>query len=301
MSASVSPDGFSVVRGRGYRPDQVERALAEHARRRDDAWERAARLTVLAREMEDEVARLAQVVAQLPPQTYEQLGHRAQGLLFTAQAEAAGLRERAEAASVELMDAAEGHARAVRDAAHEHAVAVRAEAEEWSRRALEAAEAVADDVGAVARREVKERREEALAALKEMRQRTAAVLADQEKGHAERWETAGREIAEREAALDVRIAAMEEYARNALAEAQRRYAEAEEAARHGQEDAEAQAAALISHARVREERVARDTERVLREHDERREELRAHMAHVRHSLAALTGKPVAEDLGAGEL
>ncbi|WP_367138101.1 MULTISPECIES: cellulose-binding protein [Streptomyces] len=296
----MSPDGFAVVRGRGYRPEQVDRVLAEFARQRDAAWERVARLTVLAREMEEEAQRLGQVVTQLPPQTYESLGQRAQGLLITAQAEATGLRERAEAAAAELMEAAEAHGRAARDAAHQAATAVRAEAEEWARQALVAAESVADDVIAVARRDAKQRREDAVAALAEMRERTAAALAEQEKDHAERWETSGREIAEREAALDTRIVAMEEYARNALAEAQRRYAEAEEAARHGQEDAEAQGAALIAQARVREERIVRDMERNLREHEERREELRAHMAHVRHSLAALTGKPVAEDLGAGE-
>ncbi|MGW1076228.1 cellulose-binding protein [Streptomyces sp. NPDC002537] len=295
MSASVSPDGFTVVRGRGYRPEQVERALDELARRRDEAWERAARLTVLAREMETEVARLQHQVQQLPPQTYESLGHRAQGLLYTAQAEAAGLRERADAAAAEAMEAAEAHGRAVRDAAHAHSTAVRAEAEDWARQAALAAESVADDVQATAQRDAKKRRVDAFDMLKEMRERTAAALAEQEKDHAERWDTAGREIAEREAALDVRIAAMEEYARNALAEAQRRYAEAEEAARHGQEDAEAQGTALLAQARVREERIVRETERVLREHAERREELRSHMAHVRHSLAALTGKPVVEE------
>ncbi|GAA3059780.1 hypothetical protein FHS39_003839 [Streptomyces olivoverticillatus] len=291
----MSPDGFAVVRGRGYRPEQVDRALAEFARQRDSAWERAARLTVLAREMEDEVRRLAQTVAKLPPQTYESLGPRAQGLVTTAELEAAGLRERAEAEVAELQEATDGYSRGLRDEAHAYSVAVRAEAEEWARQALLAAQTVADDLCTTAGREVKQRREESLAALQEMRQRTSMILAEQEKDHTEQWDAAGREIAEREAAMDARVAALEEYARTALGEARRRYADTEEAARHGQEDAEAQAAAVIAQARVREERIARDTDRVLREHEERREELRSHMAHVRHSLAALTGKPVAED------
>ncbi|WP_181143645.1 cellulose-binding protein [Streptomyces cinnamoneus] len=298
MSSSVSPDGFAVVRGRGYRPEQVDRAVAEFARQRDTAWERAARLTVLAREMEDEGRRLEQVVAKLPPQTYETLGPRAQGLVTTAELEAAGLRERAEAEAAEVQESAAAYGRELREAAHEYAVAVRAEAEEWARQAQLAAQTVADDLRTTVRQETKKRREESLAALKEMRQHTAMILAEQEKEQAERWDVAGREIAEREAAMDARVAALEEYARTALGEARRRYADTEEAARHGQEDAEAQAAAVIAQARVREERIARDTERVLREHEERREELRSHMAHVRHSLAALTGKPVAEDAGA---
>ncbi|MEU1376478.1 cellulose-binding protein [Streptomyces triculaminicus] len=300
MSSSLSPDGFAVVRGRGYRPEQVDRTLAEFARQRDSAWERAARLTVLAREMEDEVRRLEQVVAKMPPQTYESLGPRAQGLVTTAELEAAGLRERSEAEAAEAQESSQTHARNLRDAAHEYAVAVRAEAEEWARQALLAAETVADDVCTTVTQEVKKRREESLAALTEMRQRTTHVLAEQEKEHTERWDAAGREIAEREAAMDARVAALEEYARTALGDARRRYADTEEAARHGQEDAEAQAAAVIAQARVREERIARDTERVLREHEERREELKSHMAHVRHSLAALTGKPVAEDAGAAD-
>ncbi|MCG7527623.1 cellulose-binding protein, partial [Streptomyces sp. OfavH-34-F] len=67
-------------------------------------------------------------------------------------------------------------------------------------------------------------------------------------------------------------------------------AEGEEAARHRREDAEAGAAELLAQARVREERVVRETERILREHEEGREEVQAHMAHVRSSLAALTGR-----------
>ena len=79
-----------------------------------------------------------------------------------------------------------------------------------------------------------------------------------------------------------------------LAGARRELAEAEEAARHGQEDAEARAAELLSGAGMAEERVVRETERVLREHEEGREEVQAHMTHVRNSLAALTGRVVAD-------
>ena len=67
---------------------------------------------------------------------------------------------------------------------------------------------------------------------------------------------------------------------------------ADQAARLRQEDAQAQAAEIVAQARAREERLARETERMLREHVERREELKAHLEHVRGSLAALTGKPV---------
>ena len=116
------------------------------------------------------------------------------------------------------------------------------------------------------------------------------MLANQEQEHTERWKAAERELAEAEAAQAAHHDALTEQAENRLAEARRALAEAEEAARHGQEDAEARAAELIAAARVREERVVRETERILREHEEGREEVQAHMAHVRNSLAALTGR-----------
>ncbi|MEU1024647.1 hypothetical protein ABZ366_21625, partial [Streptomyces sp. NPDC005904] len=72
-------------------------------------------------------------------------------------------------------------------------------------------------------------------------------------------------------------------------------AETEEAARHGEEDAQARGAEIVAQARLREERIIRETERVLREHGERWDEVRAHMDHVRSSLAALTGRAPAEE------
>ncbi|ESU49677.1 putative cellulose-binding protein [Streptomyces sp. HCCB10043] len=41
--------------------------------------------------------------------------------------------------------------------------------------------------------------------------------------------------------------------------------------------------------------MVRETERILREHEEGREEVQAHMAHVRSSLAALTGRVTPEE------
>lgn len=100
----------------------------------------------------------------------------------------------------------------------------------------------------------------------------------------------GQELADAEAAQSAEHVELMERAEAGLAGARRVLAEAEEAARHGQEDAEAQGAELIAGARSRAERVVRETERILREHDEGREDVQAHMAHVRHSLAALTGR-----------
>jgi hypothetical protein len=51
---------------------------------------------------------------------------------------------------------------------------------------------------------------------------------------------------------------------------------------------------VVAQARVRAERIARDTERVLREHGETWDDVQAHMDHVRSSLTALTGRAAAE-------
>ncbi|MYS02745.1 hypothetical protein GTW45_21900 [Streptomyces sp. SID4940] len=133
-------------------------------------------------------------------------------------------------------------------------------------------------------------RGEADAEMAETRRRTAGVLAHQEREHAERGKAADEELAAAEAVVAAREAELAERGEALLARARRELSEAEEAARHRQEDAEAQAAGLLSEARVAEERVGRETDRVLREHEEAREEVRSHMAHVRTALASLTGR-----------
>ncbi|OPF72197.1 cellulose-binding protein [Streptomyces antioxidans] len=300
MGASVSRHGFTIVggRGRGYRPAQVDRFVAELSETRDAAWERAARLTVLANELTAEAERLREVISQLAPQTYESLGDRAQLILMAAEEEVGCLRAAAEAVAQEEWEAAQVVARTVRDTARDEAELVREAAEVAARATLESAQVDVDELRVASRQDAKEWRTQALAELKEMRQRIAGILAEQEREHAERWEAAGRELAERDNAMTARLAQLEEYAQAGIADAKREYGMAEQAARLRQEDAQAQAAEIIAQARAREERLARETERTLREHVERREELKAHLEHVRGSLAALTGKPVAEDAAA---
>ncbi|WP_329251256.1 DivIVA domain-containing protein [Streptomyces sp. NBC_01478] len=293
-SASVSPRGFVAVRGRGYRPDQVDSYAAAISQHRDAAWERAARLTVLAKDMEAEAERMRDAVSRLAPQTYETLGERAQRLFRLGEEEAAAVRESARRAAEDMVAQAEARAAGVLQAAREDADALRAEVEERARQRLLAARAEADDIRIGARREVKEGRTEALSALREVRQRTAAMLGDQAKEHAERWAAEERSAEERVVAVDAEYAARAARAEAALAEAQQAFAEAELSDRRRQDEAAERAAEVVAEARVREERVARDTERVLREHGETWDDVRAHMDHVRNSLIALTGRAAAE-------
>jgi hypothetical protein len=292
-SASVSPRGFVAVRGRGYRPDQVDAYAAALSQHRDAAWERAARLTVLAKDMEADAERMRVAVSRLVPQTYEALGERAQRLFQLGVEEAAALRESARRAAEEVAQA-EARAASVLQAAREHADALRTEAGERARQRLLAARAEADDIRIGARREVKEGRTEVLSALRDVRQRTAGMLGEQAKEHEERWALAERSAQERVVAVDAQYAERMARAEAALAEAQQAFTEAELSDRRRQEEAAERAAEVLAEARVREERVARDTERVLREHGETWDDVRAHMDHVRNSLTALTGRAAAE-------
>ncbi|GGJ23968.1 cellulose-binding protein [Streptomyces brasiliensis] len=293
-SASKSPHGFVTVRGRGYRPEHVDARATALCQARDAAWERAARLTVLAKDMEAEVERLRGTVARLAPQTYETLGERARCIFQLGVEEAAAVREYARREAQEQAAEAEARALGVRRTAQEEADALRADAEERARQRLLAARAEADDVRIGARREVKESRSEALAALREMRQRTSGMLAEHAREHAERWGVVEREEDERLAAFEARHAEAVVRAEAAVAEAKRVLAESEESAWRRQEEARARAAEILAEARLREDRIARETEQVLRDHGETWDDVQAQMDHVRSSLTTLAGQAALE-------
>ncbi|WP_327729356.1 cellulose-binding protein [Streptomyces sp. NBC_00487] len=288
-SAPTAPHGFEfdLVR-RGYRPEQVDAHAVDLSRDRDAAWERAARLTVLAREMGTELDRLRETVAGLTPQTYEALGGRARELYELGVEEATAVREGGRHDARRMVAEAEEAGLLLRGAAQAYADEVRGEAEERARHLLLAAQAEADDLRKEARRGVKEGRGEALAALREMRERTEGMLAELEKEYGERVAAIEREVAEREAAFDAGQAERVARAEAALAEAEQGLADAEADAARMQEEAEERAAESLTEARRREEWVARETERVLREHGERWDDVRAHMDCIRDSLSALT-------------
>ncbi|MGW6240683.1 cellulose-binding protein [Streptomyces sp. NPDC055094] len=294
VAAPLSAHGFVPVRGRGYRPEQVEREVTALFRDRDDAWERVARLTVLAKEMEAEAELLRERVAALPPQTYEKLGRRAQQILALARQEDETVRTEAREESQAVLDAARAAAERVREAARQRADAVRAEADAYAEQILRAATGAAEAARAEARREVTAERAESLAALKEVRRRTQRVIDEQEQKQGEELAAAEREFADRDAASRVEHDELAAYAQLQLVAAQRAFSEAGEQARHGQEDAAARAEELLARAHADADGVGRETERLLREHAETREEMQAHMAHVRNTLAALTGRAPAE-------
>lgn len=301
MSAAVGPHGFEVVRGRGYRPDQVDRRVAGLGADRDSCRQREHRLKEQVRELTEELERIQAYIAQMPPQTYESLGGKARLILTSSEEAAAHLLATTEGEAEREREAAAEYGRGLDEAAQAFSQETRAAAEDAGRRTVEAARARGRALYDEAEKDAADVRGEAEAALQEMRRRTAAMLQDLEDDHAERWDADGRELAGQSAEMDQYVADLEERGETVLAEVKRFYVEMEEAARHAQEDAEARAAALISQAELEARRIEHATARTVREHDERREELRSHMAHVRQSLAALTGQtPVDEDPAPGD-
>jgi hypothetical protein len=286
----LSAHGFMPAKGRGYDPEQVDRRLVELSQDRDAALERAAELTGLVRRTEGDAEQLRERVASLAPQTYKGLSPRAQQILALAAEESGAMRSEARDASSALRDAGEALGRQTRDAAREGADARRDEAEAYAQEVLLAARTTAEAERVAAREDANDRRGEALAALTEVRGRTTALIDDLEKTHSERLTAAERDITGRESASEVAYAERTAYATVQLEEAKRAFAETGEQARHSLEDAQARAAELVSLAEVGAERVTRDAERVVREQTEAREEMNAHMTHVRNSLAALTGR-----------
>ncbi|MDV9202545.1 cellulose-binding protein, partial [Streptomyces sp. Wh19] len=105
-SAPVSAHGFVGVRGRGYRPEQVDRLVAGLSAERDAALGEVSRLTALVEELSAESVRLSEVVATLAPQNYESLGERAQQILALAGSEAEAVRGAAQEEAQALTDAA---------------------------------------------------------------------------------------------------------------------------------------------------------------------------------------------------
>ena len=137
-------------------------------------------------------------------------------------------------------------------------------------------------------------RGEALAVLRETRQRVSGMLAEQAREHDERWAGADREEAERAAAFEARHAESVARAEVALSEAKRALAATEESARRCQEEARARAAEILAEAHLREDRIARETEQVLRDHGETWDDVRAELDHVRSSLTTLTARAALE-------
>jgi hypothetical protein len=286
----ASPHAFTVVRGRGYRPEQVDRAMGELIGQLEQDRGHIAELTALEEELAAEAERLGSVAESLPPQTYESLGQRPRRLLTLAEAEAAGVRAAAGDEAGRTAAEAESYARAVREAAEEEAELLRTEAAAAAARRVEAARSEAEAVEAAAREAAREARTAAEEAVRAAEAQCAEALAGQERAQVAESEEAERELAGRKRAVEAYVGELADRGDQLLEAARRERAEADEDARRWQEEAQARGGKLLAGARARAEAVERETERVLWEHAECAAEMRRHMARVRSTLASLTGR-----------
>ncbi|WP_074467896.1 hypothetical protein [Streptomyces sp. WMMB 714] len=286
----ASPHAFAVVRGRGYRPEQVDRMVAGLIEQSRQDWEHVAELTARAEELRLEAARLQDAVAARPPEEYAALGENAGQLLSLAETESARLREAGQAEARRTMLEAESVSVAWREAAQRDAQRVRTEAAADAARTVEAARSEAVTLLAEARAAAEEARTGAEDNLREVSRRCAEALAEQERARAQAQEEAERRFAAREGEVEAYIESLAARGEQLLREARAERAEAEEAARLRHEEAVARGEELLAEARVREEAVERGTAEVLHEHAVRAEQLRQHMTRVRSTLASLTGR-----------
>ncbi|NEB94094.1 cellulose-binding protein, partial [Streptomyces bauhiniae] len=102
-----------------------------------------------------------------------------------------------------------------------------------------------------------------------------------------------RADAERESAAEARLAERTARAEAELAAAARALEEAAVRARHCQDEACARAAEILAGARLHEERTARETEHVLREHSDTWDDVQDQTSRVRDRLTELTGRAAA--------
>ncbi|MFC7220740.1 hypothetical protein ACFQLX_21645 [Streptomyces polyrhachis] len=289
MTAVTGPsEDFGTVR-RGYRPQQVDAALGRLGEERDRAWERAARLTVLARDLERERDQLARRMDETGPQTYEELGGRATFLLALAREEADGVRAAARQDAQAALAAARADGEELLAAARAAGGGVTGEAEGHWRSIVAAAEAQAAVMLAAARADAQACAGEAGRALAEVRQRTAAILAESEAEELAAAEVNQRDLREREATWALEMAARTAAAQQRLEEAQAVWAEAEKYAAAQRDRSEARGAELLAEASLAVEGVQRETDHRLRGVQDRRTELTGQLEHVRASLAAMVG------------
>jgi hypothetical protein len=282
--------GFGTARGRGYQPAQVERAVAELTRQRDEAWRRLGDVGLRVDELSREAARLSAVVADLPPPVFDSLGGRVRELLAEVEAEAAQVRATAEADAARIREESVAWGDALRVEARAEAARRRAAGDTAADTVIAEAETYAARLREDTRRWTTGVVGEAQALLEDTRRRCAALTAEQRRRQAVAGRALQAALAAQEAETEARVGELTGRADTTLERARRELAEAEAEAKAREDAAQARRAELLADARVRRQRVERDSEREARDLQERADLVRAHLAHIRTTLAALTGR-----------
>ncbi|PFG18408.1 DivIVA domain-containing protein [Propionicimonas paludicola] len=301
--------GFKTVL-RGYDPTEVDRAIGDLAKARDQARSEAAdsaiestKLQATVAQLEEQLSgyrtRLAAVEQNQPSDqpSFNDLGARIGRMLALAEDEADELKTRAKAEAERLSAEAEEAANQTKSAADRYARDVVSKADTEAARIVEAAKRQADEIVDYADREAVARREEAEAVYEHQRARAAAAAAEFERSLAERRDKAAEEFAAQMAANEQAINRAQERQVALEMEGDRALAEAKLAAESTIKAAREEAIQHVEAARLAALKIRRESERELQAATGRRDAINAQLANVRQMLATLGGtvaSPLAE-------
>ncbi|MCE1173630.1 MAG: hypothetical protein LWW77_03365 [Propionibacteriales bacterium] len=290
--------GFRTVL-RGYDPTEVDRAIGDLCKARDQARAEAAdgslalgKAQAAVSQLEEQLAgyrtRLAKLESAKEEQpSFSDIGARIGRMLALAEDEATELRSRARSESERLTQEVNAEVEQLRSNAERHSRDVISKADTEAARILEAAKRQADEIIDYADREAVARREEAEAVYEAHRARAAAAAAEFEQNLAERREKASEELATQTAANEAAIARLKERHDNLELEAENMLFGAREQAEAVLKSAREEAVQHIAAARASAVKIRRESERELQAAVARRDSINAQLDNVRKMLNTL--------------
>ena len=277
---------FRVTR-RGYDPEEVDRVVVALTSQADAARQRAEELEGRVRQLEE--AQVTGEPAATDPLSFAHLGDRVGQILTLAEEESHDLMERARGEIAAMRDEATAAVQALRDDADHYSTQRRSDADTEAARILEDAKRTADDRIDAADRDAAARLQEAEAVYEDQRAKAAKAAADFETTLAHRRKLAEEEFEVQMEDSRTRLAELERQIERTRAEADAERTEAQREAQRLTQEAQEQAAALVSEAKLTASRVRADSERELAAASQRRDSINAQLANVRQMLATLTG------------
>ncbi len=290
--------GFRTVL-RGYDTTEVDRAIGDLCKARDQARAEAAdssltlgKAQAAVAQLEEQLAgyrtRLAKLESAREEQpSFSDIGARIGRMLALAEDEASELRTRAKAEAERLTREASTESEQLKSNAERHSRDVISKADTEAARILEAAKRQADEIVDYADREAMARREEAEAVYEAHRARAAAAAAEFEQNLAERREKAAEELAAQTAANEAAISRLMERHDNLEMEAETMLSGAKEQGDAMLKAAREEAVQHIAAARASAVKIRRESERELQAAVARRDAINAQLANVRQMLATL--------------
>lgn len=290
--------GFRTVL-RGYDPTEVDRAIGDLCKARDQARAEAAdaalslnKAQAAIAQLEEQLsgyrARLAKLEsAKEETPAFSDIGARIGRMLALAEDESNELRQRAQAEADRVTNEAIAEAEQMTGNADRHSRDVISKADTEAARILEAAKRQADEIVDYADREAVARREEAEAVYEAHRARAAAAAAEFEQNLAERRDKANVEFETQSAGHEQAISKLRERHDNLELEAEQLLSGAKEQAELTMKAAREEAIQHVASARATAVKIRRESERELEAAVARRDSINAQLANLRQMLATL--------------